>query len=419
MFQKIGFRQTDKAYPSTVSGESSTNVGFWQMWVLAPILCLFGPFLNAQVFHDTHFREIAAAALEQTYNCKFEQAATQLSQLQGTYPDHPAPHFLLATNRWWQSYISTDDHYHSYIQEELVLALEKNKALKGDPSARLEYVFFQYMSYAFLTRLYTLRREWFRAANYGRRALPHLREGLSFARQSPEFYFSAGIYHYYAATYPEAHPYVRPFMVFFPDGDEELGISELRQAATVPNFTQAEAMFYLSDIFLDQPQRRQEATQLKRQLHEQYPNNAWFQVNYARSLIIKEEYDAALEVLNPLIKRMQQIPQHLKRTVNSQETPMSSLVMQHAYYHRGLIYQRTQRPDLAFLDFQKATQIISLAKREGDPTPASAWWELGRAYDQQGERKKALQAYEEALDQEPSEHVSKRVEACVDVPCRE
>ena len=145
----------------------------------------------------------------------FEKANEVFESLQQEYPDHPGPYFLLATNRWWQSYITVDQVYHSYIEQQLDLALRHNQRLKNREDAHLEYVFFQYMCYAFKTRLHTLRREWLAAANDGRKALPYLRDGLRYAQSSAEFYFSAGIYHYYAATYPEDHFYVRPFMVFF------------------------------------------------------------------------------------------------------------------------------------------------------------------------------------------------------------
>ena len=114
----------------------------------------------AQVFEDQVFREKAAAGMDLVNQQRNEEAEVKLEQLLLDYPEHPAPHFLLAANRWWQSYITTSPNYHAYIAENLDKALALNKEFEKKLEFELEYTFFQYMCYAFKTRLHTLRREW-------------------------------------------------------------------------------------------------------------------------------------------------------------------------------------------------------------------------------------------------------------------
>lgn len=372
----------------------------------------------AQVFHDSHFRARAEEGLNLTYNFEFEEAEDVFEELKQDYLDHPAPYFLLATNRWWQSYITIDEAYHTYIEEQLDLALEYNEALEELEEARLEYVFFQYMCYAFKTRLHTLRREWLYAANQGRKALPYLRDGLSYALTSPEFYFSAGIYHYYAATYPEDHYYVRPFMIFFPDGDEDKGIEELEMAANTPNFAQAEAMYYLGDIYLQRTGNLEQGIQLKAELHEAYPNNSWFKVDYAKGLIHIQRYREAEELLAEMIEEFERIPNHRNRLVSSLESPLSTQVMDRVYHYQGVALMRQyQAYDEAIEQFETSLLLGELGDWDVSPLPPSNYLHIGLCYDKLGMRAEAIEAYELALDFDQSEHVERRAEACLEQPC--
>ncbi len=93
----------------------------------------------AQVFEDQYFRQMAKRGLDYTYDLDFEKAHQVFDELNRAYPQHPAPHYLLAFNRWWQSYISTTPYYHSFIVEQLQLALDYNVLYGGKAEYRLEY----------------------------------------------------------------------------------------------------------------------------------------------------------------------------------------------------------------------------------------------------------------------------------------
>ncbi|MEM7367513.1 MAG: hypothetical protein AAF587_02860 [Bacteroidota bacterium] len=373
----------------------------------------------AQVFHDDYFRSRAEQGLDLTYNFEFEEAEDVFEDLLEAYQDHPAPYFLLATNRWWQSYITIDETYHAYIEEQLDLALDKNEGLEDRDEAHLEYVFFQYMCYAFKTRLHTLRREWLSAANEGRKALPYLRDGLDYARSSPEFYFSAGIYHYYAATYPDKHYYVRPFMIFFPDGDEEKGIEELELAANTPNFAQPEAMYYLGDIYLQRTGALEQGIEMKRQLHRAYPNNSWFKVDYAKGLIHAQQYEEADILLTEMIAEFENLPDHRHRLISSLESTLSTQVMDRVYHYQGVVLMRYyQAYEQAIEHFGISLELGELGDWDISPLPPSNYLHIGLCYDRLEMRGDAIEAYESALDFDQADHVEVRAKACLKDPCK-
>ena len=62
-------------------------------------------------------------------------------------------------------------------------------------------------------------------------------------------------------------------------------------AAFTPNFAQPEAMYYLGDIYLSRIGKPERGILLKEQLHQRYPNNSWFKVEYAKALVHLERYD--------------------------------------------------------------------------------------------------------------------------------
>ncbi|MEM6801367.1 MAG: tetratricopeptide repeat protein [Bacteroidota bacterium] len=362
--------------------------------------------LPAQVFEDQYFRTEVKKGLDKVYNLDFESGERVFSGLKEKYKDHPGPYFLLALNRWWQSYISTTPAYHAYILEQLNTSLELNKTFKEKEQLALEYTFFQYMGYAFKTRLLILQREWVSAANNGRKALKYLEKGFDFVEKAPEFYFSSGIYHYYAATYPENHSYVKPFMVFFPNGDETLGLKELHKASEAQNFTQIEALFYLGDIYLEEKKSFPEALKLKARLAKSYPNNTWFAADYARSLIFSNQYSKSASILAELEKNFETQPGHQDKQITSLDSRYTTLLMMRVYHYIGLCKMRQQLDyEQAIEYFDKSMKMAKLAKVAADPHLPANMYHKGLCKEKMDLLPEAIMAYEEALDLEENEGV--------------
>jgi len=362
--------------------------------------------LPAQVFEDTYFRAEAKKGLDKVYNLEFEEGNKIFSSLKTNYPTHPAPYFLLALNRWWQSYISTTPAYHDYILEQLDLSLLYNERLASSESLALEHTFFQYMCYAFKTRLHILQREWLKAANNGRKALKYLEKGFDFTGKAPEFYFSSGIYHYYAATYPQDHAYVRPFMVFFPDGDEKLGLEELHKASAVENFTQIEALYYLGDIYLEQKKEFITALDLKLKLYTSYPQNTWFAADYARSLISNQQFGKAVRILEEIQQKFESQSGYEDLAITSLQSRYTSLLMMRVYHYLGLCAMKQLADyESALSFFDQSLLMAKLAKVEVDPYLPENMYHLGLCKEKLDKLPEAIIAYETALDMDDNDGI--------------
>ena len=376
--------------------------------------------LDAQVFHDTYFRQQAYVGMDYLYNMEFESAEKVFQQLEHKYSDHPAPYFLLAMNRWWQTYVCVDmTTYHNYIHSQLVQAIELNSQFEKAEGYELEYTFFQFMNYAFKARLHTLRREWWKGANAGRKALPYLKDGFDFVGQSPEFYFGSGIYHYFADTYVEDHPYVKPLMIFFPGGDGPLGIKELEAAAAERNFAQVEAMFYLADIYLDEEAAYEEGKQLYLKLHQRYPQNTWFEMGYNRALVLAKNYPSAERRLRVMVAKFEGVKGHTHTNITTLVSPYTSLLMTRVYYYLGrLLYEKGGAVEEGVEYLEKSLRIAQLIVLEDDIIVPETQFYLGLAYDRLGQREKAIQSYKQVLKLDQNRKVKKRTKECLHTPCK-
>ena len=376
-------------------------------WVSLLIPPLAG---RTQVFDDVEFRERAAVGLDLTYDAAFEQAHEVFASLREDYPAHPAPLFLMATNRWWQSYISTTTHYHGFIDSTARLCLSLNDEHLADSPHQLEYTFFGYMGHALHARLATLRQEWLAAANRGRKALPYLSDCLKYTAQSPEFFFAAGIYHYYAETYPKDHFYVRPFMVFFPNGDAALGVQELERAIAEPNFTRIEAMYYLSYIYLE-PSARDEAKalQVSAQLYHEHAANPWFACEYARVRVHLGKHAQALPTLDSLAQAYQQEAGDEPVVRNSLITNLTTKLQVRVQHYRGLCFLQGQKSYQAGAEaFQASLELAQLSEAlAGSDYIAANHYYLGRCYQGLEQVEQAREHFERVLKLDGNERYEK------------
>jgi len=385
----------------------------------ASIFVFSSQFLQAQVFHDTSFRQTAYRGIDYTYNMKFEQAHDVFESLKKSYTDHPAPYFLLALNRWWQTYVASEmTEYHSFIERHLDKAITLNEQYEDQPEYRLEYTFFQYMNYAFKARYYTLRKEWWNAAMAGRKAFPYLKKGFEYQKESREFYFGSGIYHYYAEDYPKTHPIVQPLMIFFPKGSISRGIAELEQASARPNFTQFEAMFYLGDIYLKQGKTGL-GLKLYRKLYEQFPQNTWFQMEYGRALIAHGNDAEAKGILQPLIERYEEIEGHDQQNIVTTESRYTTYLMSRVYLWYGLALLDSDLRG-AHKSLEKAENMVRLAQLDQDDEyrPAIAY-ARGICDDRLKQREQAVEHYREVLSLDQNHPYKQRAKDCIDEPCQQ
>ena len=111
-----------------------------------------------------------------------------------------------------------------------------------------EACFFLSATYGFEARPHAERHDWRKVTVAGKRSLDFLRKSREANGLSAEVEFSAGLFDYYAVWIYQKYPWLRPHLLFFPGGDAQRGIQQLRHVTTRAFYTRKEAEFFLLSI---------------------------------------------------------------------------------------------------------------------------------------------------------------------------
>jgi len=233
---------------------------------------------------DINVQIEATEGINSMYNFDFKRADSQFRWIQSNYPWHPIPEFLMALSQWWRimpniSNTEYDDAFLLHINKSIDLA--ENIFENGN---QIEGAFFLASAYAFKGRYYSERRAWAKAASMGEEAVDYLdicrgQEGFS-----PEILFGDGLYNYYIEWIRDNYPLLKPFLVFFEDGDQEKGLRQLKEASNNAFYTRTEAQYFLMRLQSNELNDIKGALFTSEYLHDTYPNNAYFERYYARLL---------------------------------------------------------------------------------------------------------------------------------------
>lgn len=223
-------------------------------------------------------------ALNMLYNFQFDSAHRDLTYLKYQYGWHPLPYFLMGLSYWWHiqpdmNNTKYDDVFNAYMDTTIVVAKRLYK--EANP---IEGSFFLAASYGFKARLHSDRENYRRAALDGRKALKYLRECQEHTEYSPELLFGDGLINYYSTWIRENYPWLRPLMMFFPKGDKELGVEQLREVSRNAFYARTEAQYYLMNILFHDLNKYSEAKVIADYLFETYPDNSFFHRWHARVL---------------------------------------------------------------------------------------------------------------------------------------
>jgi len=375
---------------------------------------------KAQVLDEASFRAKSQAGLDQMYNLYFNEAEASFVALQAEYPDHPAPYFMRALNRWWQTYLSvTMPDYYGFIEDQLEIAQEKLDDLEDNPSYERELPFFAFMIHALDARTHSYRNEWWSAMGAARRIINPLEASLEQEGSHPEYAMVNGVYRYYVATYHKSYPIIRPVLSFFPDGDEERGLRDLEKASREGGIARTEAQFFLGTIYRDETHQPQKGLAVSQSLSQRYPRNTWFQNDYARALIQTENYVQAEQVLLSLSGKYEAQRQSENRNISSKYSRYPTYMMMRVYHNLGYLYMQNEKDySKALLFFSKSNKMASLAGVEEDSyLPANQYY-TGLCKDYLGQREDAIEAYEAVLDLEENEKYKADARARIKSPAK-
>jgi hypothetical protein len=247
----------------------------------------------------------ATEAMNAMYNFDFAEARKQYRWLSQKYPDNPLSYFLLGLNEWWKMMPDTDvkdfdDRFHHYMDTTIFIA----ENMLDIPEKRVEGAFFLAATYGFKGRLYSDRGKWGKAASAGRSSLKYLEISREHSYLSPELLFGDGLYNYFSVWIPENYPILKPVLAFFPDGDKELGLEQLREVSANAFYTRIEAQIFLMQILANDKHDYTASLAIAEYLYEHYPDNPYFHRYYARYLYSLHRYTKMMPIAHEILNRI-------------------------------------------------------------------------------------------------------------------
>lgn len=349
----------------------------------------------------------AQRGLDLLYDMQFEEAARVFERINRAHPKHPIGPFLKALNTWWEILIDLSDTSHddAFYRAMDEVIQRSDRLLKRDKN-HFDAIFFKGAALGFRGRLRSNRGDWFKAAMDGKGAMNYVLRVAEKDSSNDDYVFGKGIYDYYAAVIPERHPFVKPVMWFFPDGDRERGLRLLQRTAEEGRFIQTEAAYFLAQIYYIYERDLDKTAEYVAWLRREHPNNSFFHTLEGR-----------IQARRGLWREAQQVFEEVLARYRQGQTGYNAAAAEQALYYLA-------RTDMAYGRYETALtrlhQLEALAARTDQDTYFKVLGRLrqGMAYDALGQRTLAVAKYREVLAMKDWSGAHDRAEQYVGRPYR-
>ena len=347
--------------------------------------------ISSAFAQNAKFDSLVMAGIHQIYNIKFQKAGSTFRLLIADYPDHPAGRFFLAMIDWWKILLDPDSETYDdiFFQKLEDVIYQCDQILKKDPD-NVAALFFKGGAIGFRGRLRAFRESWLKAADDGREALPIVDKAATLDPKNVDVQLGFGIYDYYAAVIPEQNPFLKPLMIFFPSGDKERGIKELKNTAQNGKYTKYEARYFLMTLYYNYENNPFAADEYAKELTKDFPDNPTFERWEGRISVKKGDYPTAFKIFQDVLKKGE-INYPGYNTLNAKRE---------ATYYLGVQYKNLKQLDSAEYYFNECAQLskeIEKGKEESGFL-INSYLYLGMTNDLQGNRDKAVKYYKKLLD---------------------
>ncbi len=242
--------------------------------------------------------------IKQIYNIKFTEAEKTFRSVMADYPEHPSGRFFLAMIDWWKILLDPDNESYDeiFFQKLEDVIYQCDQLLDKNPKD-INALFFKGGSIGFRGRLRAFRESWLKAADDGREALPIVEEAASLDPNNMDVQLGFGIYNYYASVIPNEFPLIKPLMIFFPDGDKEKGIQQLKNTAFNGKFAKYEARYFLMTLYYRYENNAIAADDYAKLLLNDFPDNPVFEKWRGRIAVRRGDYVLADSLFRDVLNK--------------------------------------------------------------------------------------------------------------------
>ncbi len=234
-----------------------------------------------------------------------------------------------------------------------------------------------------------MRESWLKAADDGMEALPIVEEAALLDPDNFDVQLGFGIYNYYAEVIPDEYPLVKPLMIFFPSGDKELGIKQLKSTAESGLYAKHEARYFLMTLYYNFEKNWKSAQHYSEMLTRSFPNNPVFERWRGRIAVKRGDWITADSIFkNVLVKA--------KKNLTGYNTPK---VKREAAYYVGYQYKNSAQLDSALVYFNRCIYYSNqIPSDEESGFLINSTLYIGTIKEMYGEYAEAKKYYEAVLE---------------------
>lgn len=354
------------------------------------IIVLFSFFAVKAFPQKTAFDSTVVSGIKEIYNLQFTGADTIFDNIIALYPNKPQGKFFLAMIDWWKILVDPDNESYDDIFYKKIEGVinQCDNILDKNPDNE-DALFFKGGAIGFRGRLRAFRDSWFKAANDGREALPLVEKAWKLDPKNVDVQLGFGIYNYYAAVIPDDYPLIKPLMIFFPPGNKEKGIEQLKNVAWNGLYAKYEARYFLMTLYFNYEKNPYKAEKWAKMLTADFPDNPVFERWSGRIAVKKGDYFAADSIFKDIMKKAD-------KNYYGYNNPNAR--REAAYY---IAFKAKMIGDLAtaknyFEQCVKYSQMVD--KKEASGFIINSYLYLGMIDDSQGKRNEAISYYKKLLD---------------------
>ncbi|HEY3251516.1 MAG TPA: tetratricopeptide repeat protein [Ignavibacteria bacterium] len=347
-------------------------------------------FLLAPYLFSQSRDELIIKGIDYVYQLKFDSATAIFQPMADREPKDPTGPFFLAMTEWWRVYVnkedhSNDDNYLSKVDWCIRVCDERIDANENDDWA----TFLKGGVIGYRGFINSIRENWLKAIDDGREGLNLIQRAYELNPGNKDAIFGIGLYNYAADYVVQRYPFLKAVLFFFPKGNKELGLQQLRDCAENGKFSKTEASVVLCFVHLKYEKNYPEAVKYAVKLTQMYPQNPMFQRFLGICYI-------------GLFKWMEADTLYMNILANNDSAKTGytgPYVKREASYYYAVAISKMNRLDEALKYYEQAYNLSKeLDKDDQSPFQVFSVLGMGIIYDQKQNHSEAVKYYDRVIE---------------------
>jgi hypothetical protein len=344
--------------------------------------CMSNTVLNAQILKDTVSLNLIKKGVDNIYNFQFNNALEVYTKINHSYPGHPIGYLFRGMIIYWENYpLLPSSPEHTLYESDLRKCIEICET-KQNEADEAEFLLADLCARGLLLLYYTDNDLSMKVIPLATSTYPDIRRSFNYTSAYNDFFFFTGLYDYYREAYPEAYPVYKSLAFLFPKGNKLKGIQELQTAAKNSIVLKAESFSFLSWIYSSYENNYQLSLNYTKSLHELYPANPQYTVEYIKNLLFEKQYDEAERMILS-------VSNNENNDYSRAQLSIFTGIVQEKKYHNA---------ELARQYYNQGISEISNFGSVGNEFEAYAYFGLSRICDLKGDKKDKKKYRNKALE---------------------